>query len=105
MNIFMDDSRLCPYGFTEAASVEEALELVRKHDVDILSLDYNMGFRKQNGLDFVNAFCQEGLFAKEIHLHSNDMIGKHYMEERLKRAKEKGEIAASIQIKRTHGLY
>ncbi len=75
MNVYMDDRRPCPYGFVLAETVEQALWLVRTNEVSVLSLDYNMGFRKKNGLDFVNAFCQEGLFVKEIQLHSNDIIG------------------------------
>jgi hypothetical protein len=100
MNVYMDDLRPCPYGFILAETVEEALQLVRQHSVEVLSLDYNMGFRKPNGLDFVQAFCKEGLFAEEIRIHSDDIIGARYMEERLKLAKIRGEVASAIRIKR-----
>ncbi|WP_379969037.1 cyclic-phosphate processing receiver domain-containing protein [Ectobacillus sp. sgz5001026] len=98
MNIFMDDQRPAPYGFILAESIEEALHLVRTNAVQILSLDYNMGFRKQTGLDFVEVFCKEGLYANEIILHTNDIIGRKRMEERFLQGKEKGEINSLIKV-------
>jgi hypothetical protein len=100
MNVFMDDTRPAPYQYMLAITVEESLSLVRQHDVEILSLDYNMGVKKPNGLDFVEAFCREGLYAKEIHIHSDDVIGVMKMTERLRIAKEKGEINAGILVRR-----
>ncbi len=47
-----------------ATTVECALQMVRDYDVNILSLDYNMGWGAKNGLDFVEAFCTEGLYVK-----------------------------------------
>lgn len=100
MNVYMDDQRPCPAGFTLATTVEQALELVRNNQVHTLSLDYNMGFRQRNGLYFIDAFCQERLHVEEIHLHTNDSIGQHYMLDRIQKAKESGEISSSIVIKR-----
>lgn len=99
MNIYMDDQRPIPYGFTGTTCVEEALQLVRNHAVHILSLDYNMGWRRRNGLDFVEVFCKEGLCADEIHIHTDDPIGRRYMLERLLQAKRDGEIDVDIKIK------
>lgn len=98
MNIFMDDQRPAPYGFILAESIEEALHLVRTNVVQTLSLDYNMGFRKQTGLDFVEVFCKEGLYADEIILHTNDSFGRKRMEKRFLQGKEKGEINSLIKI-------
>lgn len=99
MNVYMDDQRTCPFGYVLATTVECALQIVRGHDVNILSLDFNMGWRQSNGLDFVNAFCKEGLYVKEIHLHTNDVIGMHKMKQRIERGKEQGEIEAHIIVK------
>lgn len=44
MNVYMDDQRSCPFGYVSATTVECALQMVRDYDVNILSLDYNMGW-------------------------------------------------------------
>ncbi len=60
MNVYMDDQRSCPFGYVPATTVECALQMVQDYDVNILSLDFNMGWGAKNGLDFVEAFCTEG---------------------------------------------
>lgn len=84
MKVYMDDQRPCLFGYVLVTTVEEAVKIVRDHDVSILSLDYNMGRRQKNGLDFLEVFCTEGLDVQEIHLHTNDSIGMQYMLERIK---------------------
>ncbi|EJS66780.1 hypothetical protein CN425_18435 [Bacillus cereus] len=99
MNVYMDDQRSCPFGYVLATTVESAIQIVRDCEVTILSLDFNMGWRQSNGLDFVDAFCEEGLYVKEIHFHTNDVIGMHKMRQRIERGKEQGEIEAHIIVK------
>lgn len=99
MNVYMDDQRSCPFGYVPATTVDCALQMVRDYDVNILSLDFNMGWRQRNGLDFVAAFCEEQLYVKEIHFHTNDVIGMYKMRQRIERGKEQGEIEAHIIVK------
>ncbi|WP_439875441.1 cyclic-phosphate processing receiver domain-containing protein [Bacillus mycoides] len=99
MNVYMDDQRSCSYGYVLATTVESALRMVRDNEINIISLDFNMGWRKKSGLDFVEAFCREGLYANEIHLHTNDVIGMHQMKQRIERGKEEGEINPCIVLK------
>ncbi|HHT7237753.1 MULTISPECIES: cyclic-phosphate processing receiver domain-containing protein [Bacillus] len=99
MNVYMDDQRGCPYGYVLATTVESALQFVRSNKVNILSLDFNMGWRQKNGLDFVEAFCTEGLYVNEIHLHTNDVIGMHQMKQRIEKGKVQGEIDPHIVVK------
>ncbi|WP_243521219.1 cyclic-phosphate processing receiver domain-containing protein [Bacillus pseudomycoides] len=101
MNVYMDDQRLCPFGYSLVTTVEDALKIVKNHDVRILSLDYNMGWRRKNGLDFLEIFCKEGLYAQEIHLHTNDSIGMQNMLDRINKGKEAREISSNIQVKCT----
>ncbi|MBO1624252.1 cyclic-phosphate processing receiver domain-containing protein [Bacillus arachidis] len=101
MNVYMDDQRPSPFGYVLVTTVEAALKIVREYDVSLLSLDYNMGWRQKNGLDFLEVFCMEGLHVKEIHLHTNDSIGMQYMLERINKGKEAGDISSSIQVKCT----
>ncbi|PEC22349.1 cyclic-phosphate processing receiver domain-containing protein [Bacillus cereus] len=99
MNVYMDDQRSCPFGYVLATTVESALQFVRSNKVNILSLDCNMGWRQKSGLDFVEAFCTEGLDLNEIHLHTNDVIGMYQMKQRIEKGKEQGEIDPHIVVK------
>lgn len=99
MNVYMDDQRSCLYGYVPATTVECALQMVRDYDVNILSLDFNMGWGERNGLDFVEAFCKEGLCVNEIHLHTNDVICMHKMKQRINKGKEEGEINSHLVVK------
>ena len=99
MNVYMDDQRSCPYGYVLATTVESALQIVRDNEVNIISLDYNMGWRQKSGLDFVEAFCNESLYVNEIHLHTNDVIGMHQMKKSIERGKKNGEINPYIALK------
>ncbi|WP_114495798.1 cyclic-phosphate processing receiver domain-containing protein [Fontibacillus phaseoli] len=79
MHVYMDDFRRCPQGFTIARSMDECLELLRAMEVDILSLDYDMGPGEKTGSDVVAAMVREGLYAREIYLHTSSMYGKKSM--------------------------
>ena len=99
MNVYMDDQRSCLYGYVPATTVERALQMVRDYDVNILSLDFNMGWGEKSGLDFVEAFCKEGLYVNEMHLHTNDVIGMYKMKQRIEKGKEEGEINPYLVVK------
>lgn len=43
MNIYLDDLRDCPSGFTIARTMEEAIRLLEENEVEILSLDHGPG--------------------------------------------------------------
>lgn len=98
MNVYMDDQRSCPYGYVLATTVECALQMVRDYDVNMLSLDFNMGGEKK-WIRFCRSFCKEGLYVNEIHLHTNDVIGMHKMKQRINKGKEEGEINPNLVVK------
>nr|WP_245339019.1 cyclic-phosphate processing receiver domain-containing protein [Paenibacillus shirakamiensis] len=77
----MDDLRRCPDGFTLTRSGEECLDILRATSVDILSLDFDMGPDQMTGGEVASIMAQEGLFAKEIFLHSSSLQGKTKMYE------------------------
>lgn len=49
IHVYMDDLRRCPSGFTLVRTVDECIELLRISEVDILSLDYDMGPGEKTG--------------------------------------------------------
>ncbi|MFD4707665.1 cyclic-phosphate processing receiver domain-containing protein [Gottfriedia sp. NPDC058432] len=84
MKLFIDDTRQVPYGFILAKSVEEALTQCKHQQFELISLDYNLGFRKENGLDFIKRFIKEGHYVPHINLHSDDSFGVFKMENEIK---------------------
>ncbi|CAH1190835.1 MULTISPECIES: cyclic-phosphate processing receiver domain-containing protein [Paenibacillus] len=81
MHVFLDDYRACPKGFVLAKNAEECLMLLRECEVDILSLDYELGPDSPNGGDVAAAIVREGLYPREIYLHTSSMFGKRQMYE------------------------
>ncbi|WP_339830859.1 cyclic-phosphate processing receiver domain-containing protein [Paenibacillus sp. FSL R7-0272] len=83
MHVFLDDYRSCPKGFVLATNAEECLLLLRDGEVDILSLDYELGPDSMNGGEVAAAIVREGLYPREIYLHTSSMYGKRQMYEML----------------------
>ena len=103
MNVYVDDLRDCPEGFTIARTFEEAVTLLEQHEVDILSLDHDLGEDAEGnllptGYDLVKYFCEHGLRANKIYLHTDNPVGRENMYETLKGAKRRGFIDQDIEI-------
>ncbi|MCK2157249.1 MULTISPECIES: cyclic-phosphate processing receiver domain-containing protein [Exiguobacterium] len=103
MNIYLDDLRDCPEGFTIARTMDEAIALFEQHEVDILSLDHDLGEDNEgnllpDGYDFVKYFCENGLRAKKIYIHTDNGVGRANMYETLKGAQKRGFIHPDIEI-------
>lgn len=103
MNVYVDDLRDCPEGFTIARIFEEAVVLLQQHEVDILSLNHDLGEDAEGnllptGYDLVKYFCEHGLRANKIYLHTDNPVGRENMYETLKGAKRRGFIDEDIEI-------
>ncbi|MEK3735404.1 MULTISPECIES: cyclic-phosphate processing receiver domain-containing protein [Paenibacillus] len=83
IHLYLDDWRACPKGFALARNGEECLMMLRECEVDILSLDYELGYGQMNGGDVVAAIVAERLQAKEIYLHTSSPSGRRKMYEML----------------------
>ncbi|UQZ37749.1 cell division protein FtsJ [Paenibacillus sp. PK3_47] len=81
MNVFMDDLRKHPQGFTLARTTEECLLLLRECEVGILSLDYDMGPGDYSGKEVAARIVLEQLFPREIYLHTSSASGRRKMYE------------------------
>lgn len=92
INVYMDDYRKHPPGFTLARTTEECLLLLRECEVDILSLDYDMGPGDHHGGEVAKAIVLEGLFPREIYLHTSSARGLKEMFELLYPAKPEDTI-------------
>lgn len=83
INIFMDDCRKRPAGFALARTTEECLLLLRECEVNILSLDYDMGPEDYSGDEVARRIVLEGLYPREIYLHTSSSAGRKAMYELL----------------------
>lgn len=79
IHLYLDDYRPCPPGFVLARNAEECILLLTECDVQILSLDYDLGWNRPTGLDvakFIVNNLSETTFPREIYLHSSSAIGR-----------------------------
>lgn len=103
INLYVDDLRDCPPGYTIAKNMKEALHYLTTCNVNILSLDHDLGEDKDRnllptGYDLVKYFCEHGLFAKKIYLHTDNGVGRENMYQTLLAARRRGFIDQSIEI-------
>lgn len=103
INLYLDDLRDCPIGFSIARTVTECKDYFKKYKINILSLDHDLGVDEngillQTGYDFVKYFCENGLYAKKIYLHTDNIVGKMNMYETLLSAQKHGLIKNDIEI-------
>lgn len=92
INIFMDGYRKRPEGFTLARTTEECLLLLRECEVHILSLDYDMGPDDYSGDEVARRIVLEGLYPREIFLHTSSPAGRKVMYELLYAAIPEGTV-------------
>ncbi len=102
INLYLDDLRDCPKDFEVARNVNVAKKLFEDYDIGILSLDHDLG-EDENGLlptgyDFVKYFCEYGLYAESIYIHTANPVGRENMYKTLKAAQRNGFISSTIKI-------
>jgi len=100
LKLFVDDTRPVPYGFILANSADEAISLCEQQRFEQISLDFNLGFRKKSGLDFMKEFIEKGLYVSHINIHSDDLIGVRYIIEEINQAIFEGKLNKEIMITR-----
>lgn len=79
IHVYMDDLRPCPQGFVLARTGEECLLLLQQFQVDLLSMDHDMGWSQLNGFETVKEMVRQSLYPREIYLHSSSPIGRMNM--------------------------
>lgn len=92
INVYLDDFRPCPPGFVLARSAEECLLLLAECDVNLLSLDYELGYGLPNGAAVVRGMIVSGKYPKEVYVHSSSMMGRAEMVRLLREASPAGVV-------------
>ncbi|GGI44141.1 hypothetical protein GCM10008018_05620 [Paenibacillus marchantiophytorum] len=103
INLYVDDLRDCPDGFVLARTYEAAIQIIETNEINILTLDHDLGEDQEgkelpNGYDLVKYFCEHGLKANKIYLHTDNPVGRNNMYETLIAAQRRGFISGEIEI-------
>lgn len=92
INVFLDDVRPCPKGFVSARTAEECQLLLAECEINILSLDYELGYDQLNGMAVVHQLIAGGKYPREIFIHSSSSKGRAEMAYALRCAQLPGVI-------------
>lgn len=103
INLYVDDLRDCPEGYTVARTYGEAILLLETQQVNILSLDHDLGEDEKGnllptGYDLVKYICENGLRANKIYMHTDNPVGRDNMYHTLKAAQRRGFIDSRMEI-------
>lgn len=103
INLYVDDLRDCPNGYTIARNIKEAIQYLENYKVHILSLDHDLGEDNDGnllptGYDLVKYICEKRLRADKIYLHTDNGVGRDNMFHTLKAAQRRGFIDSDIEI-------
>lgn len=103
INLYLDDLRDCPEGFTVARNMEQAIHYLENYEVNVLSLDHDLGEDESGnllptGYDLVKYMCENGLKANKIYMHTDNSVGRENMYQTLLGAQRRGFIDGDIEI-------
>jgi hypothetical protein len=77
MNLFLDDVRPAPHGWTHAHSMREAQELVGSNDVESMSLDHDLGDNMEVCSECAQA--DQGQPCEDCHCHERPSTGSDFV--------------------------
>ncbi|MEK3917293.1 cyclic-phosphate processing receiver domain-containing protein [Paenibacillus sp. FSL H7-0331] len=76
VNVFLDDLRPCPKGFKLVKTVSECIQVIEKNNINILSLDHDLGFGRPSGFEVVKYIVNNKIFPREIIIHTANPFGR-----------------------------
>ncbi|WP_219837516.1 cyclic-phosphate processing receiver domain-containing protein [Paenibacillus sp. R14(2021)] len=79
INVYLDDFRPCPKGFVLARSAAECILLLKDEEVDVLSLDFDLGWEQPNGLAVVQYIVDSGRYPRSCYFHTSSAAGRMSM--------------------------
>jgi hypothetical protein len=79
IHIFLDDFRPCPKGFVAARTAEECILLMKECEVDILSLDFDLGWHALDGSEVARWIVASGRFPRRLYFHTSSPAGREKM--------------------------
>jgi len=79
IHVYLDDYRPRPAGFALARTIEECVMLLDTEEVDILSLDYDLGWGQPTGIEVVKHIVASGRYPRRIYFHTSSPHGRMHM--------------------------
>ncbi|QNK55229.1 cyclic-phosphate processing receiver domain-containing protein [Paenibacillus sp. PAMC21692] len=79
IHVYLDDYRRCPDGFVLARNAEECKQLIQYEEIDVLSLDFDLGWGQPTGDEVVRHIVSTGRFPSRIYLHTSSVSGRNSM--------------------------
>ena len=76
IDLFLDDARRCPPGFTLAKNASECIMLLDECEVRVLSLDYDLGWNMPDGMEVVRHIVTRRRYPLFIYLHTSSTEGR-----------------------------
>jgi Cyclic-phosphate processing Receiver domain len=76
INVYLDDYRPCPPGFVLAKSAAECILLLEHEEVDVLSLDFELGWGQPNGLAVAQYIVDSGRYPRACYFHTSSAAGR-----------------------------
>lgn len=83
IHVYLDDFRVCPKGFVLAKNADECKMLIDEFAIDIISLDYDLGWGEPSGIEVVRHLVHTGNYPQQIYLHTSSIAGRLQMHELL----------------------
>ncbi|RTE05404.1 cyclic-phosphate processing receiver domain-containing protein [Paenibacillus whitsoniae] len=112
IHVYLDDSRPCPSGFVLARDAVECIALLEECEVDILSLDHDLGWMtKQTGMDVAEWLVQTRKFPQTVYIHTSSPWACKEMFQLLNGAKPEGmtlfphKMPDELLLEIAHGRY
>jgi len=92
MKVYLDDERLCPYGWSKVETATDAIFLLKHYDVYEISLDHDLGMDNETGYD-VLLWIEEQVFLNcykppKIYIHTANPSARIKMENAVKNIKK-----------------
>lgn len=90
MNLWLDDVRPAPEGWTHVKTADEAIALLATGNVDTCSLDHDLADksgREKTGYDVVMWMAETGEWPRVVHVHSMNPVGRASMLAAIRRYK------------------
>jgi hypothetical protein len=80
INLYLDDLRSCPEGFTEARDYLQCINLLLNNRIYIMSFDHDLGEEK-TGYDIAKYIVEQGIdnpdfWPREIYIHTSNPVGR-----------------------------
>ena len=79
MRLYLDDARSFPAGWDGCRCTETAKELLSLNSYDLISLDYDLGYDRETGLDLLYWMKENDIFVPRINIHSTHPYGRKLM--------------------------